>query len=96
LAPKDLNERILQIEADEKMHKVYKKVGNKRKLVNAEVPIEYKHTSPYPIFDKCLDITAKALYRIEKYHELNCENPGMSQLLICKLFNKEWPKIDKE
>jgi hypothetical protein len=78
------------------MHLIYKKKGKKRRLVKSEVPIEYKHTSPYPTFDKCLDIDGKRLYKIEKSHELRCLFPDLKPIHILKLFNKEWPKLVKE
>jgi hypothetical protein len=76
------------------MHNIYRRNGKKGKIVQTKVPLVYQHTSPYPIHEKCIETDAKHVYKIEKSHELRCENPDMKPIHILKLFNKEWPKLD--
>jgi hypothetical protein len=78
------------------MHCIYKKKGKTRTLIKVDVPIEYKHTSPYPVFDKCLDTDGKHVFKNEKSFELRCEYPDLKPKDILKLFNKEWTKVNKE
>jgi hypothetical protein len=45
--PEKLNKKILQIEAHEKKHFIYKSGRKSKKLIEEDVPLIYKHTSPY-------------------------------------------------
>jgi hypothetical protein len=56
-------------------------------LVKVDVPVIYQHTSPYPVFDKCIETDGKAVFKVEKSFELRCANPGLKPAQILKLFN---------
>jgi hypothetical protein len=48
--PKKLNKKMAKLESDELKHSMYKSKSRTTDFVKVEVPLIYKHTSPYAIF----------------------------------------------
>jgi hypothetical protein len=81
------------MEADEKKHILYMTEKHKHKLYKVDVPLEYKHTSPYEAFAKTVYLTGKNVYAIERKYEIKCNSPELEPCDIIKIFNKDWTKL---
>jgi hypothetical protein len=68
--PEKLNLKIAQIEASEKKHNIYKRLGTRQKIIEVDAPLEYKYTSPYQIFAETFEIPGKRVCFLERSFEM--------------------------
>jgi hypothetical protein len=73
-----LNEKIEKVEAEEKKHLIFKRIGEKQKIVMEDVPLQYKYTSPYQIFPESFQFPGKHILFLERSFEMKIQDPSLT------------------